>query len=86
MFRKEGECMPSMITTQQVSEKFELLDPPQKQTVYEFILFLLSKPRGHTISEDKQILLHTTVWTERDIQRIHEVQQDMTTWHIPTLS
>lgn len=78
--------MRNITTTQQLTEKFELLGPLQQQTVYEFITFLISQHRVQDVSEQKHLLLQTSVWTAQDIQRIYDVQQEMKTWHIPTLS
>ncbi len=78
--------MQDIITAQQLTETFELLEPPQKQTVYEFMTFLLSRHRVHPIQESKQLLLQTSVWSEHEIQRIYDVQEEMNTWRIPTLS
>jgi hypothetical protein len=86
MLTKEGDIMESILTTQQLLEKFELLDPLQKNTVYEFMTFLLSKHQVADIHENKDCLLQTSVWTEQDVQPIYDVQQDINAWHIPTFS
>ena len=71
-----------MITSQQVYHKLELLDPLQRETVSEFIDFLLSK---HPVasSDKKAILLHTSVWSEESLQQIEQVQRDFDTWKPP---
>jgi hypothetical protein len=61
-----------MITSEEISEKCEQLDPLQRETVSEFIDFLLSKhpsPR----CDKKALLLRTSVWSDEDIQSIEEV-------------
>lgn len=78
--------MQSVITTQEVTRKLDLLDPPQKQTVYEFITFLLRRRPGQKTSEDKHLLLQTSVWSEEDVQRVYDAQQEVRKWQIPTLS
>jgi hypothetical protein len=64
-----------MITSQQVYHKLELLDPLQRETVSEFIDFLLSK-QPVAPSEKKAILLQTSVWSEDSLQQIEEVQEE----------
>ncbi len=74
-----------MITSEKISEKCEQLDPLQRKTVSEFIDFLLSKhPSPHR--DKKALLLHTSVWSDEDIQSIEEVQKELNTWQIPTFS
>ena len=62
-----------MITQQQLYKKFELLDPLQRETVSEFIDFLLSKHRISQLDK-KTLLLRTSVWSEESIKQIEEVQ------------
>lgn len=78
--------MKRALTTQQLIEKFALLDPFQKYTVYEFMTFLLSKHQSADANASKDLLLQTSVWTDQDIQPIYDVQQDINAWHIPTFS
>ncbi len=74
-----------MITSQQVSEKFELLDPLQRETVSQFIDFLLYQ--NHLANTDKKaLLLRTSIWTEEDVHAIEEVQKDINAWKLPTFS
>ena len=71
-----------MITTQQLSQKCELLDPIQRETVAEFVDFLLA--RHQKASADKQaILLRTSVWEEESLRKILEAQQAVNTWKPP---
>ena len=72
-----------MITSQQLYEKFELLDSHQRETVYEFIDFLLNKQRIKH-SEKKALLLRTSVWSEGSVKQIENVQKDINSWKLPT--
>lgn len=74
-----------MVTHKILAEKCQQLDPLERETVGEFIDFLLSK---HTQSREnaQQALLDTSVWNDDDIASIEQVQQDMAQWHIPTFS
>ena len=74
-----------MVTSEILVEKCQQLDPLERKTVGEFIDFLLSK---HTQSCGKvqQALLETSVWSDKDIASIEQVQQDMAQWQIPTFS
>ena len=68
-----------MITTLQLSKKCELLDPIQRETVAEFVDFLLARHQK-TSSDKKAILLRTSVWEEESLQKILEAQQAVNTW------
>jgi hypothetical protein len=57
-----------MITAQQLSAKFELLDPVQRQTVAEFIDVLLRNHPAQT-ADTKAALLHTSVWSDESIHQ-----------------
>ena len=74
-----------MITSEKIYEKCGLLDPLQRETVSEFIDFLLSK---HPVCrhDKKSLLLQTSVWNNEDIQAIEEAQKDINAWRLPTLS
>ncbi len=61
MVEKKGEIMHDIITAQQLTETFELLEPTQKQTVDEFMTFLLSRHRVYPIQEGKQLLLDSKI-------------------------
>ncbi|KPA17024.1 hypothetical protein MHK_002760, partial [Candidatus Magnetomorum sp. HK-1] len=61
-----------------------LLDHQQRETVFLFINFLLSKKTVNK-SNNKHVLLNTSVWNENDIQSIEQVQKDMSKWTIKTL-
>lgn len=71
-----------MNTSQQVYHKLELLDPFQRETVSEFIDFLLSK-QPVVSSDKKTILLGTSVWSEEHLQQVEEIQKDINTWKPP---
>lgn len=74
-----------IMTTDVLVEKCGQLNPLERQTVGEFIDFLLSK---HTLSRGnaQQALLDVSVWSEDDVTSIERVQQDMAQWQIPTFS
>ena len=74
-----------MITSETISEKCELLDPSQRETVFEFIDFLLHKHQ-RSCSDKRDLLLQTSVWSEEDIRPIEEVQKDINRWQLPKLS
>ncbi len=59
-----------MVTAQQLSTKFELLDPFQRQTVSTFIDFLLKERPVVQTSDKKAILLRTSVWSDESIRKI----------------
>jgi hypothetical protein len=72
-----------MLTQQQLYHKVELLDLQQRETVSEFIDFLLSK-RPLPTPDKKTVLLQTSVWNEESIKRIEDVQKEINTWKMPT--
>lgn len=76
--------MQNIISDQQLLEKVTLLDQMQKQTVYEFIEFLLSRQPNQPKSKKKQ-LLKTSIWSEKEIAVIEEARRDLNTWKLPTL-
>ena len=76
--------MSNVISINQFNEKFYLLDHQQRETVFLFINFLLSK-KTIKKSNNKQVLLKTSVWNEHDIQSIEQVQKDIRKWTIKTL-
>ncbi len=73
-----------MVTAQQLSTKFELLDPFQRQTVSTFIDFLLRDRPVVKASDKKAILLRTSVWSEESIQQIEKVRKELNQWKVPT--
>ncbi len=83
---KGGIPLRNAITAQQLTENAERLEPLQKQAVFEFVTFLLSKRPLRKVGESKDLLLQVSVWTEQDIDLLHQVQQDTKTWRIPALS
>ncbi len=76
--------MQSVVTAQQLTEKIELLDPPQRETVYRFISSILSNLDGRDAAAKRQLLLETSVWSEEDVRQIQEAQEDVNAWRIPT--
>ena len=72
-----------MLTAQQLSIKFELLDPFQRQTVSKFIDFLLKDRPVVPESDKKAILLRTSVWNDESIQQIEDVPKELNQWKIP---
>lgn len=76
--------MQGVVTAQQLTEKIALLDPPQRETVYRFISSILSKRQTRDIDATKQLLLETSVWNEEDVRQIHEAQEDVNAWRIPS--
>jgi hypothetical protein len=66
---------------QEIIEKFGQLTSVQKQTVREFIDFLLSKqatrPDAHQLA-----LLNVSIWDEQAIQKIEAVQQEINEWKL----
>lgn len=75
--------MLKVISSSQLYEKFDLLNTLQKETVYKFIEFLISK---NTIESEKKkcILLKTSVWSQEDIKYIEDAQKDISRWTINT--
>jgi len=75
--------MSKVINSNQLYEKFDLLSTLQKETVYKFIEFLISK---NTIESEKKksILLKTSVWSQEDIKYIEDAQKDLSRWTINT--
>ncbi len=65
--------MQNVISDQQLFEQVARLDPMQKQTVYAFIEFLLSKHPVQPKSKKKQ-LLKTSIWSDEDIAMIEGLQ------------
>ena len=76
--------MTNVVSISQLNEKLYLLDHQQRETVFLFINFLLSK-KSINKSSNKQVLLNTSVWNENDIQSIEQVQKEMNKWTIKTL-
>lgn len=76
--------MTNVVSINQFNEKLYLLDHQQRETVFLFINFLLSKKTINK-SNNKHVLLNTSVWSENDIQSIEQVQKDMRKWTIKTL-
>lgn len=76
--------MANAVTTQQLANKLELLDQVQRRRVYELVNYLLSRTRPADSGPRKQLLLESPVWTDEDVSRIREVQQDINAWRIPT--
>jgi hypothetical protein len=76
--------MTNVVSISQFNEKLYLLDHQQRETVFLFINFLLSK-KSINKSSNKQVLLNTSVWNENDIQSIEQVQKEMNKWTIKTL-
>jgi len=76
--------MTNVVSINQLNEKLYLLDHQQRETVFLFINFLLSKKIINK-SSNKQVLLNTSIWNEHDIQSIEQVQKDMSKWRIKTL-
>lgn len=75
--------MQSAITIEQLAEKFELLSPSQKRALYEFVDSLLRRDGANGSAGSKALLLETSVWSEQDVRRIREAQQDLDAWRIP---
>lgn len=91
--QKKGQTMQEMIQTRTITEKLNLLPTLQKQTVYEFIDFLLSKNginnaegstrvRDNSSQDKKSLLLNVSVWNEEDIEAIEEAQKDINRWNL----
>ena len=86
--------MQEIIQTRTITEKLNLLPPMQKQTVYEFIDFLLNKNHigqaaenittieNDSIEEKRSGLLDISVWSEEDIEVIYQGQKEMNKWSI----
>jgi hypothetical protein len=73
--------MSNLINSNQLHEKFNLLNSLQKETIYYFIEYLLSK-KSIELMEKKNILLKTSVWSEEDIKYIEDAQKEMNKWKI----
>mgnify|MGYP000704002292 CR=1 FL=1 len=71
-----------MINNNDLFEKYKQLDPYHRKMISEFIDFLLSQ-RSPSKDEKKRLLLDTSVWNEKDIQSLTEVQKDLMTWKAP---
>ena len=76
--------MHSVVTAEQLTEKIALLDPPQRETVYQFISAILSKKRGRGDAAKRDLLLRTSIWSDGDVRKIHAAQEDVNAWRIPT--
>jgi len=74
--------MPTALLEQQLMEKIGQLSPLQKQTVYDFVDFLLSKPLPTAMQ--KSALATISVWDESAIQTIVAAQQEINEWTLPT--
>lgn len=72
--------MPDITSNHNMTEKINLLTPSQKQTLYDFIDFLLSK--NHTEKKDKKSLLSVSVWDDRDIEAIEEARKELNLWSL----
>ncbi len=75
--------MQSVITAEQLTEKIQLLDPPQRETVYQFVSSILSKKHPR-VAGAKKLLLETSIWSKNDVQPILDAQADVNRWRIPT--
>ena len=75
--------MQSIVTAEQLSDKIELLDPPQRETVYQFVSFILSQKHTRDAAA-KELLLETSIWSRGDVQQVLEAQADLNAWRIPT--
>ncbi len=75
--------MQSVVTVEQLSEKIGLLDPPQRETVYQFISLILSRKHPRDVGARK-LLLETSIWSKGDVRQIFEAQADVNAWRIPT--
>ncbi len=74
--------MQTILLDQQIQQKLLWLTPEQKQTIYDFINFLLStKPTQSELK--KSDLLKISVWSDEDIQEIEKVQKQINTWTLP---
>jgi hypothetical protein len=67
---------------QQIMQKIGQLTPVQKQTVYEFVDFLLSKQAQQPAAR-RAALLQVSVWDEQAIQEIQAAQQRINAWQPP---
>ena len=56
----KGEAMTNVVSINQFNEKLYLLDHQQRETVFLFINFLLTKKKINKIN-NKQLLLNTSV-------------------------
>lgn len=74
--------MPVALFEQQIIYKISKLTPIEKQTVYEFVDFLLNKQaRQPTVR--KAALLDISVWDEQAIEAIEEAQEQINAWNPP---
>lgn len=76
--------MQAAILDQEIIEKLGQLTPAQKQTVGEFIDFLLSR-QSQQPDARQAALLDVSVWDEQAIQKIEAVQQEINAWQLPAL-
>ena len=65
--------MQSIITREQLWERFGQLDPFRQQSVVAFIDSLLN-PKTPAGKRDKSRLLALSVWTDEDVARIRDTQ------------
>lgn len=72
--------MQDIISNHNMTEKINLLTPSEKETVYNFIDFLLSK--NHTKKKDKKSLLNVSVWNDKDIEVIEEARKELNVWSL----
>lgn len=72
--------MQDIISNHNMTEKMKLLTPSQKQTIYDFIDFMLSQT--HTKKKEKESLLNVSVWNDRDIEGIEEAQKELNVWSL----
>ena len=75
--------MQNVVTAEQLTEQIELLNPPQRETVYRFISSILSKKQPRDVAA-RELLMETSVWSEGDVGPILEAQADVNAWRIPT--
>ncbi|MFN8446388.1 MAG: hypothetical protein U0175_36695 [Caldilineaceae bacterium] len=71
--------MQTILLDQQIQQKLLWLTPEQKQTIYDFINFLLST-KSTRPELKKSDLLTISVWSEEDIQEIEKVQKQINAW------
>lgn len=74
--------MQTILLDQQIQQKLLWLTPEQKQTIYDFINFLLST-KSAPPELKKSDLLKISVWSEEDIQEIERVQKQINSWTLP---
>lgn len=70
--------MQATLLDQLISQKLLWLTQQQKQTIYDFINFLLST-RPALPKPQKSDLLKISVWSDEDVQKIEEVQKQINT-------